>query len=373
MIDYHEREREALQKALRTIPQELTRNRVKGDGGGFVQLFKNDDVHPKYLMACAIDGVGTKLVLAEAMNRFDTVGIDCVAMSANDMACLGAVSPFLYLSYVACQEKIQTEGILPDLIEGVVQGLERCNLGHLPHVPWSVNLGKGETASVDELLSSTRPGYGFDLAGALIGFVRKGGARPSVKAGNRIIGLGSSGPHSNGYTFLRHLLLDGTFESRPDARARYFGRFNLNDPVPGGFKTFGEALLAPTTIYSVFMSKATEQYPSIQGVNNTGHGLKNLNRVADNKEFRLMDLPNYQPLFRVVESVSPVPRKELYEKLNMGWGFFVICEEKQVDSLIQLAKEEKIGAKEVGEVRDRDGQTCTVLESEGEELVFEGY
>jgi len=373
MIDYHEREREAVQKALLDIPLELVKHRVKGDGGGFVQLFKNDDVHPKHLMACAMDGVGTKLILAEVMGIFDTVGIDCVAMSANDMACLGAVAPFLYMSYIACQEKIQTEGILGDLISGILEGLKQCSLGHLPHVPWSVNLGKGETASVDELLSSVRPGYGFDLAGALVGFVRKGGARPMVKTGNKIVGLGSSGPHSNGYTFLRHLLLDGAFESRPQARARYSGRYDLNDPIPGGFKTFGEALLAPTTIYSVFMSRATEQFPNIQGINNTGHGLKNLNRVSDNKEFRLFALPNYQPLFRVVESISPVPGKELYQKLNMGWGFFVICEANQVESLIQLAKEEKIGAKEVGEVRDSSKGVRTVLESDGEEWVFEGY
>ena len=373
MMDYHERERTALLKALGEIPAELTRSKVKDDAGGFVQLFRCDEIFPKHLMACAIDGVGTKVLIAEALNKYDTVGIDCVAMSANDMACLGGVAPFLYLSYIAVCERIQTEGLLSDLIRGVNEGLLRCDLSSLPHVQWPLNLGKGETASVDELLSGAKPGYGFDIAGALIGFAVKGTARPAVKPGHRIIGLSSSGPHSNGYTFLRHLLLDGRFESRPEVRAYYYGRYDLQDMVPGDFRSFGQALIEPTTMYSRFMSKAARQYPNVQGINNTGHGLKNLNRVGQKLEFRLTSLPNYQPLFRVVESISPVPLKELFEKLNMGWGFFVICEPGQVESLLALAKEEGIGSKEVGEVRAFEGGTRTVLEMHGAEHVYEGY
>lgn len=373
MMDYHERERLALRKALADLPAELTRNKIKEDGGGFVQLFKNEEVFPKHLMACAIDGVGTKLLLAEAMGQYDTVGIDCVAMSANDMACLGAIVPFLYLSYIACAERIQTEGYLTDIIAGVNEGLRQCDLSSLPHVQYPVNLGKGETASVDELLSGTRAGYGFDIAGALVGFVAKGQARPVIKPGYRIVALASSGPHSNGYTFLRHVLLNGSFDNRQEFRALYYGRYDLKDPVPGDFRTFGQALLEPTRIYSTFMSKAVHEFPNLQGVNNTGHGLKNLNRLSQRLEFRILDLPNYQPLFRIVESISPIPVKELYEKLNMGWGFFLICEPGQVDALVSLAKEEDIGAKEVGEVRSFEGPTRTVLQSRAGEFVYEGY
>ena len=180
----------------------------------FAELYENNEVFPKHYIATAIDGVGTKIIIAEAMRKFDTIGIDCVAMSANDLATLGAVSPFLFMDYLACQNKVQQEKITGEIIKGVVRGLKQCNASNILRNSIRINFGKGETASVDELIDSA-DGYGFDIAGCMIGFIRKEKMKKQkVKIGDRIIALGSSGFHSNGYTDLRLNLLKGDFEQR---------------------------------------------------------------------------------------------------------------------------------------------------------------
>src|SRR3990167_2829442 len=130
------------------------------------------------------------------MGIYDTVGIDCVAMSANDLATLGAVSPFLFMDYLACQSRIEEEKITGKIIEGIVKGLKQSDASGILRNTIRLNFGKGETASVDELIDATRPGYGFDVAGCMIGFIKKDKIRKSkIIPGDKIIALASSGPH----------------------------------------------------------------------------------------------------------------------------------------------------------------------------------
>src|SRR3990167_7562532 len=123
------------------------------------------------------------------MGIYDTVGIDCVAMSANDLATLGKVSPFLFMDYLACQSKIQEEAISGEIIKGMSRGLEMCDASTILKNSIRMNFGKGETASVEELISSTRPGYGFDIAGAMIGFLPKKKLKAEAQPGDVILAL----------------------------------------------------------------------------------------------------------------------------------------------------------------------------------------
>ncbi len=366
MSDYQARESRAVSAIKKAIPPKLKQNMDKASEGMFAELYSNDAVFPNHLLACAIDGVGTKLIVAEAMQKYDTVGIDLVAMSANDLATLGKVSPFLFIDYFAVQSKIQEEGITGDIMKGVIRGLEMSEVGHILRSSVHINLGKGETASVDELISSFRPGYGFDIAGGMIGFIKKEDVNTKIKAGDKIIALKSSGPHSNGYTELRLKLLKGEFETRIEYRKQYKGKHRIDDRFSGS--TIGQQLLEPTRIYSKSVS-AIAECTRMQGINNTGYGLKNLNRI---KGFQfLIEKPiEPQPIFRLMQDESGFDDRQMYQKFNMGMGFFLIVDKKDAEMALSIAEKFKEEAKVVGEVRKGAG---TVLMRNKRKIIFEGY
>src|SRR3989344_5206317 len=187
--NYQKREAKAVSAIKKAIPSSLKSNMLPISKGMFAELYENDEAFPNHYLACAIDGVGTKLVLAEAMGIYDTVGIDLVAMSANDLATLGAVNPFLFVDYLAVQEKIEEKGLTGPIIKGIVKGLEQSECSAILRNSIKINLGKGETASVDELISAIKPGYGFDIAGAMIGFIEKDKLNTKISVGDKIIAL----------------------------------------------------------------------------------------------------------------------------------------------------------------------------------------
>ena len=308
--DYQKREAFAVSAIKKAIPSSLKRNMLAISKGMFAELYENNEVFPNHYMACAIDGVGTKLVLADAMEIYDTVGIDLVAMSANDLATLGAVSPFLFIDYFAVQLGFEEKGLTGELMKGIVKGLEMCEVGDILRSSMHINIGKGETASVDELLAGTKPGYGFDIAGGMIGFIEKAKLRTNVNIGDQIIAFKSSGPHSNGYTDLRLHLLKGEFEARKEFKKRYKGRFKLDDKFDGS--TIGKILLAPTKIYSKIAAEIARDFEII-GVNNTGYGLKNFNRIRGNFEFFINDPIKPQPIFELMQKESRFSEKVVFE------------------------------------------------------------
>ena len=362
---YQDIESKAVDEIKKNIPSSLKQDILQQSKGMFAELYENNEVFPKHYIATAIDGVGTKIIIAEAMHKFDTIGADCVAMNANDLATLGSVSPFLFMDYLACQSKIEEQKITGEIIKGIVKGLQQCNSSNILRNSIRINFGKGETASVDELISSAT-GYGFDIAGSMIGFIEKSKfKKQKVSVGDKIIALKSSGPHSNGYTDLRFNLLNGDFEKRSEFKKKYRGRFSLGDKFDGS--TIGKILLEPTKIYIETMAKISKNF-DVVGINNTGYGLKNLNRVKGNFEFRINKPLKPQSIFDLMQKVSKFSDKEMYGTFNMSMGFFVVCRKGNVEDILQIAKDADV----VGDVR-KSNKTVTVLEKNNKKIVFEEY
>lgn len=365
MGDYQERESKAVEAIKKAIPSSLKKDMLKESKGMFAELYENKEVFPNHYLGCAIDGVGTKLVLAEALEKYDTVGIDCVAMSANDLATFGRMSPFLFMDCVSCQSNIQEEQITGEIIKGISKGLEQCDASKILKNSIRMNFGKGETASVDELLSSPRKGYGFDVVGCMIGFVPKKTLSVEIKEGDSIIALSSSGPHSNGYTALRHHLLKGDFESRKEYKKHYRGKHSLDESVEG--KTMGEWLLEPTRIYVKDMAKLSAKSPML-GINNTGYGLKNLNRLPGNFCFDIDNPFEPQPIFELFQKESGYSDEQMYTSFNMGMGFFVVVKKKDADNALDLVQ----GAQVIGSVK-KAKRKVTMLHKNGKKIILEGY
>jgi len=364
--DYQKREAKAVSAIKKAIPAKLKQDMNSISEGGFAELYENKEVFPAHYMACTIDGVGTKLILAEAMEKFNTVGIDLVAMSSNDLATLGKVSPFLFIDYFAVQSKFQEKGLTGELMKGIVKGLEMSEVGDILRSSIHVNIGKGETASVDELLSGLKPGMGFDIAGGLIGFIKKQDIHTNVKVGDKIIALKSSGPHSNGYTDLRLKLLKGDFETRSEFKKNYKGRFKLDDKFNNS--TIGETLLEPTKIYSKAIAAIASEMKLI-GINNTGYGLKNLNRIKG-LQFEVNNPIEPQEIFNLTQKEAKFTDEQMYKKFNMGMGFFLIVDKNNADKALSIAEKHKEKAQVIGEVKKGEG---TILIKDNKKIVFKGY
>src|SRR3989338_7107496 len=170
---YQDSESKAVDAIKKAIPPSLKQNMLPQSKGMFAELYENKEVFPKHYIACGIDGVGTKGIVAEAMHKYDSIGIDCVAVCANDLATLGAVSPFLFMDSILCQSGIRDNAITGDIAKGMSKGLAQCNASGILRNSIGINFGKGETACVDEILSSPIPGYAIEVVGAMIGFIEK--------------------------------------------------------------------------------------------------------------------------------------------------------------------------------------------------------
>ena len=363
---YQEAESKAVAAIKKAIHPSLKKNMLPESKGMFAELFENNEVFPKHYIASSIDSVGTKVILAEAMGKFDTIGIDCVAMSANDLATLGAVSPFLFMDAILCQSQIMEKAITGDIVKGMSKGLGQCNASSILRNSINANFGKGETAAVNELLSSPKQGFGFEVIGTMIGFIEKQKFnKQKIKAGQKIIALKSSGPHSNGYTDLRRNLLKGDFETRAEFKKRYKGKFSLHDKFDGS--TIGKILLEPTKIYIQTMARISKNF-DVVGFNNTGYGLKNLNRAKEKVEFRINNPLKPQPIFELMQKESGFTDEQMYKTFNMGMGFFVVCDKKDANDIVGIAKDANV----VGEVK-KSNRTMTVLEKNNRKIVFDGY
>lgn len=283
----------------------------------------------KYALSLCTDGVGTKLIVAGEMRKWDTVGIDCVAMNVNDMICIGA-EPIAFVDYLAIENYDQE--VARQIGIGLNEGARLAN----------VSIIGGEVAVLPDVIR------GFDLAGTCLGVVEKRKAIDgrAVRAGDVIIGLPSRGIHSNGLTLARRLLRDATL--------------TVFDPVGGTNERWGPALLEPTAIYVKPVLRALRK-GAVHGMAHiTGGGVRNLVRLKASVEFRITDPLEPQPLFRELQAIGGIPASEMYQTFNMGMGYAIVAPEDDAKPIIQALRPD-VRARIVGEVRKGLGVTLPSL------------
>jgi len=251
-------------------------------------------------VAISTDGVGTKILVAQEMGIYDTVGIDCVAMNANDVVCVGA-RPVSMVDYIAVQQA--EPHFLAALAKGLHDGAERAG----------INIPAGEIAQIRELIHGTRDGYAFDLVGTCIGTVRLDRILigRDVRPGDAVVAIASSGMHSNGFTLARTVL--------ERAGLRY------GDHVAELGRPLGAELLTPTHIYvkeAVAMMDAGLAVKAFIHV--TGDGFLNLTRVDAPVGFVIERLLPVPPIFSLIQRHGQIADAEMFRVFNMGVGFCVV-------------------------------------------------
>ncbi len=306
----------SLASAVRYRPPS-SRGRPMGGAGAFAGIV----AYGNQLLALTTDGVGTKMLLAEELERWQEVAEDMVAVNVNDVTAVGAL-PIGLVDHIMCREP---EGsVLREFGKGLDAGLRRSGT-HL--------LG-GETAVVPELLASR-----YDLSATAMGvFAPK--RRPilgdRLRPGDVLIGLSSSGFHSNGFTLIRRLVREH--------------RISLDEQIPGERLPLGRALLRPTNIYAPSIEPLLARgYPTALAHITGGGFRKNLLRLDSKLRFTLEAMPEPTGLFSWVREVSELPPEELYRTFNMGIGFVVgVREEDSNDALRLLRKDRKVQASVIG-------------------------
>jgi phosphoribosylformylglycinamidine cyclo-ligase len=289
-----------------------------------------------WALSLCTDGVGTKLLVASALKKWDTVGIDCMALNVNDMICIGA-EPIAFVDYFAIER--YDEEMAKQIGIGLNDGARQAN----------VTIIGGEFSTIPEIVR------GFDLAGACLGIVKKKDiiTGDDIKPGDAIIGLRSSGIHSNGLTLARKV-----FES---------SGMSFSEKLPNSNETVGMALLTPMRIYVREVLDIIKDF-NIKGMAHiTGGGLRNLIRLKRDVEFRISSPMEPHDIFRAIQELGEIEKKEMYQTFNMGMGFCVIANENEADEITKNLKS-NVEAKVVGTVEEGKGATCPSLD-----LSYEKY
>jgi len=287
-------------------------------------------------LAIATDGVGTKILVAQMMGKFDTVGIDCVAMNVNDIICLGA-EPLAMVDYIALE--CADEQLLEQLAVGLCRGAELAG----------ISIPGGEVAQVAEMIRGPVPGQAFDLVGTAVGLVglERLITGRDIRAGDVLIGLASSGIHSNGLTLARRALFEQA-GYKPDTYLPEFGR------------RVGEELLEPTRIYvSLVRRLLQEQLPLRALAHISGDGLFNLTRFPASVGFVVEEWPAIPPVFQVIARAGQVPWAEMFKVFNMGIGFCLVVppEPAVVEAVQAICASEGIASLALGRaVADPQGR-----------------
>jgi phosphoribosylformylglycinamidine cyclo-ligase len=321
------------------------RARVLLDLGFFANVV---EVGPGPCIAVSTDSVGTKVLVAELVGRHDTIGIDCVAMNVNDILCVGA-DPVSFVDYVAVTEA--DPSLLEAVVEGVRRGAELAGCA----VPG------GEICQVREILTGEGPGPHYDVVGSAVGVVERERivTGKTVRPGDAVVGMASTGLHSNGYTLARKVLL-GEMGLRIDQEVEELGR------------TLGEEMLEPTAIYSREVRALLEAGLDVRGMANiTGTGFLNLVRLqCPGVGFVLDDLPEPQAVFRLIQEGGRIDTGEMYQVFNMGVGYCAVVPADQADRAVAACREQGREARVLGQAVEDPERKLTLpgvgLEGRGE-------
>ncbi len=337
-----EREQDVFARAMRPW---LARTKVRSPlvtgitglaSGYFATLMQ---LPPGPPIALTTDGVGTKILLARQANRWEPIGIDCVANNVNDVICVGAV-PLALLDYMAT-DRIDA-GLLEDVARGLYLGAEEAGIA----------IPGGEIAQIGAMLADAAGGPPMlDLVGTAIGALPPGrvpvdGSR--VSPGDVILALPSSGLHSNGYSLARRALFE-------------LAGLTLADRVPGSGQRLDDALLAPTRVYVRAAEALWEAGVTPRGlVHISGGGLLNLARLAADVSYDLDTLPPPPAVFALIAEAGRIPAATMYATFNMGTGFCVVVspdEEQAALDALRSAGEEPV---RIGSVVARPGRTVSI-------------
>ena len=279
-------------------------------------------------LAISTDNVGTKVLVAQMMGRYDTVGIDCVAINVNDLLCVGA-EPLSLVDYIAAERADQEQ--LAQIAAGLCEGARQSR----------ISISGGETAQVAELVRGAREGYGFDLSGTCVGLVdldRLVVGR-QLATGDAVVGMASSGIHSNGLTLARRLFFDKL-------------GYCVSEHLPSLGRSIGDELLEPTRIYVPAALEMLERLDVKSMAHITGDGLTNLLRVDSELGFVIDDLPDAPPIFELIQEAGEVPAHEMYEVFNMGIGFCAVVPAEQAEEAIAISRRNGTPAWRIGYATD---------------------
>lgn len=327
---------------IKPLIKTTARKEVIAGIGGFGGLFHLDSAKLKNpILVSSTDGVGTKLKVAQLVDKHDTIGIDLVAMSANDVVVQGA-EPLFFLDYLSTG-KIELEKSV-QVINGIVQGCIQagCTL-----------LG-GETAEMPKFYKKGE----YDLAGFCVGVVESDKLidGSTISINDRVIGLASSGLHSNGFSLARKVLLEQA-------------KLKVNDRVSGLDKTIGLELLEPTRIYVKSLLNLFKSF-NIKGiVHITGGGFyDNIPRILPQACRCVINKNSWDvpPIFNVIRKMGDIEEREMFRVFNMGIGMMIIVSEKECSAILEQLKMQALGEKAylIGVVEKREDNQDQVILTE---------
>lgn len=274
------------------------------------------------------DSVGTKVIIARMMRKYDTIGIDCVAMCANDLVCTGA-EPVSFLDYLAL--RTHDRRVVDEIALGLVEGAKQAGMAIIG----------GETAVVPDLLSKNA---GMDLVGLAAGICDEDDLvlGDEVQNGDALVGVASSGIHSNGLSLARRVLLR---------------KFRLSSKVPELNRSLGEEFLEPTRIYVKPVLEAARKLEVHGLAHITGGAFAKLDRIVGQAGLGadIDQLPPTPGIFRLIKKAGRVADKEMYRTFNMGVGFILVCSGKTEDAIIRLFSRMGHSAFHIGRVDRKKG------------------
>ncbi len=306
---------------------------VKLDLGYFANVI---DVAGLGIAICT-DGIGSKALVAQMLGKYDSVGIDCVAMNVNDLVCVGA-TPLTMVDYVAVEsaEPAMLEAIGAGLAEGARQS--------------NISISGGEIAQLKDIIKGHQSGLGFDLAGTAIGRVDldKINLGETVRAGDVVIGIASNGIHNNGLSLARRALFEIAGHDA-DSHVEELGR------------GVGEELLRPTYIY---VAEALDVLDRLDGVGAlvhiTGDGFLNLTRVKADVGFIIDALPPVPPLFALIQRITGADAMEMYHVFNMGVGFCLVVRPELEAETLEIVSAHGKACQRIGYVSEGPAGRVTI-------------
>jgi phosphoribosylformylglycinamidine cyclo-ligase len=326
-IDASDRGVDALVGVLKTIELGRPSASVLGSGHYAAVLRVTDELG----IALSTDGVGSKLVVAERTGRLNTVGIDCVAMNVNDIVCVGA-EPMALLDYLAVEQPD------PEALAAIATGLK------VGAEAAGVEIPGGELAVIPELIRGHPSPHGFDLCASCFGTVRLDAivTGERIAPGDALVGIPSSGLHSNGYTLARSVLEPLGDDATP--------------PELGG-ATVADVLLEPTLIYVRAVLALLRSDIDVHGLAHiTGGGLTNLQRLSAGVGFAIDAPLPVLPVFALIQRLGEVSDDEMYEVFNMGCGFVAVVPDEQATEAAALLASHHPGTAVIGRVTGEAGQ-----------------